>query len=157
MRTEEIAAGIKLREAGDKIDYRVADPACWKVDGGPSHAEIMMGKGVLFRRADNSRVTGWTQMRGRLDGDDFPMMYVTENCTDFIRTVPALQHDGNNPEDIDSDGEDHCGDAGRYAMMSRPWTRMPELPKPIRGADKMTLGEAWRLARPRSQSMGRIE
>jgi hypothetical protein len=51
----------------------------------------------------------------------------------------------------------NCADESRYAAMSRPWTRMPEVPKPIRGADKMTLGEAWRLARPRSQSMGRIE
>lgn len=154
----EIAAGIKQREVGERIDYRVADPACWKVDGGPSHAETMMKLGVLFRRADNSRVTGWTQMRDRLIGQDGdPMMFVFATCADFIRTVPAVQHDTARPEDVDSDGEDHSADESRYAAMSRPWTRMPEVPKPIRGADKMTLGEAWRLARPRSQSMGRIE
>jgi hypothetical protein len=154
----EIATGIKQREGGERIDYRVADPACWKVDGGPSHAETMMKLGVLFRRVDNSRVTGWTQMRDRLIGQDGdPMMFVFSTCADFIRTVPAVQHDTAKPEDVDSDGEDHSADESRYAAMSRPWTRMPEVPKPIRGADKMTLGEAWRLARPRSQSMGRIE
>jgi hypothetical protein len=97
-------------------------------------------------------------MRDRLIGQDGdPMMFVFATCADFIRTVPAVQHDTARPEDVDSDGEDHSADESRYAAMSRPWTRMPEVPKPIRGADKMTLGEVWRLARPRSQSMGRIE
>lgn len=154
---KQIAEGIKRYEAGEKIDYRVADPACWKVDGGPSHAETMLTHGVVFRRADNSRVTGWSQMRDRMDGDDEPMLYVTETCLDFIRTVPALQHDDANAEDVDSDGEDHCGDSARYACMSRPWTRMPSIITPIRGADKMTMAEAFRLTNPLTRgARGRI-
>jgi hypothetical protein len=145
---KDIAFGIKARER-EKIDFRVADPACWKVDGGPSHAEVMNSHGVIFRRADNSRVTGWTQVRDRMMGDDDPMLYVFDTCSDFIRTVPALQHDDANPEDVDSDGEDHDGDAARYAAMARPWTRMANIPAEIRGADQMTMGEAWRLANPR--------
>ena len=157
MTTKAIAQGIKQREGKDRIDYRVADPACWKVDGGPSHAEIMMGEGVLFRRADNSRVTGWTQLRDRMTGEEGePMIYVFSTCTDFIRTVPALQHDEANPEDVDSDGEDHDGDAARYACLSRPFTRQPEVVTPIRGAQEMTMAEAWRLADPRKRSDRRI-
>lgn len=153
---QKIADGIKAREGGEKIDYRVADPACWKVDGGPSHAEVLFNAGVMFRRADNSRVSGWSQVRDRLEGDDDPMLYVMDSCHDFIRTVPALQHDSGNPEDVDSDGEDHDGDSARYACMSRPWTRAPAQVGPLRGMREMTMGEAWRLARPRAADGGRI-
>lgn len=156
--TEAIAEGIKLRENREKIDYRVADPACWKTDGGPSQAEVMFSThGILFRRADNSRVSGWTQMRDRMVGqDDEPMMYVFNICPDFIRTVPALQHDQNKPEDLDSDGEDHSADAARYAAMSRPWTRTPEVAGPVRGLTGMTMNEAFKLANPRGRSGSRM-
>jgi hypothetical protein len=36
--------------------------------------------------------------------------------------LPALQHDVNRPEDIDSSSEDHAGDQVRYACASRPYT-----------------------------------
>lgn len=153
MSTAEIAQGIAERERGEKIDFRVADPACWIMDGGPSHAEIMIKHGVVFRRADNSRVSGWTQMRDRMLGEDGrPMLYVFSTVTDFIRTVPALQHDAHRPEDVDSDGEDHAGDTGRYAVMARPWTRTAPSAAPIRGIREMTMAEAWKQARPKAAS-----
>ncbi len=49
------------------------------------------------------------------------MLYVFETCKDFIRTVPALQHDPDRPEDVDTDGEDHVADEARYGCMSRPY------------------------------------
>lgn len=150
MTAEQIADGIKEREIGDQITYRVSDPACFKVDGGPSHAERMMKKGVLFRPADNSRIAGWDQLRDRLLGvDDEPMLYAFSTCTDFIRTLPALQHDDKRPEDVDSDGEDHAADEVRYACMSRPWTRPSPAPQPIRDISDMTITEAFELAGPR--------
>jgi hypothetical protein len=126
---EVVAQGIVQRERGETIAYHVADPACFKQDGGPSHAERMMREGVVFRPADNSRVMGWDQVRARLQGDgDEPMLYVFSTCVDFIRTFPALQHDSAKPEDVDSDNEDHAGDEARYACMSRPYTKF--MPKP---------------------------
>jgi hypothetical protein len=149
MTAEQVADGIWAREAKDpKIDYRVADPACFKRDGGPSIAERMMLRKVLFRPADNSRVAGWDQMRTRLLGDDAPMLYTFSTCMDFIRTIPALQHDPSRAEDVDTDGEDHAGDEARYACMSRPWTRKSVIKEPIRGIQEMTLNEAWKLGRP---------
>ena len=38
----------------------------------------------------------------------------------IIRTFPLAIHDERNPEDIDSDGEDHALDSLRYGLMSRP-------------------------------------
>ena len=72
-------------------------------------------------------------MRQRLlgDADGRPMLYVFSTCVDFIRTVPALQHDPDRPEDVDTDGEDHAADEGRYACMSRPWVPVvKQEPKP---------------------------
>jgi hypothetical protein len=139
---EQVAEGILEREGPDQIAYGVLDPAAFSVDGGPSIAERMAvatkGK-VWFKRADNKRVAtlgalgGWDQMRRRLqgDGDGRPMLYTFSTCKDFIRTVPALQHDPDRPEDVDTDGEDHAGDEARYACMSRPWMEDPPKPKDI--------------------------
>jgi hypothetical protein len=114
----------------------VLDPAAFSEDGGPSiaeriNAELIKAKLVPFRPADNKRVPargalgGWDQMRARLVGDDdgLPMLVTFSTCVDFIRTVPALQHDPDKPEDVDSDMEDHAPDEGRYACMSRPWIK----------------------------------
>lgn len=138
---EEVARGIKAKEAGETISYGVLDPAAFAVDGGPSIAERMAKEGVFFRPADNKRVTqrgamgGWDQMRARMkgDADGRPMLYVFDTCKDFIRTVPALQHDPDKPEDLDTDAEDHVADEARYACMSRPYVpKAAEPPKPDR-------------------------
>lgn len=122
---EEVADGIVKRQGDEKFAYSVADPSCWKVDGGPSIAERMLNRGVLWRRADNQRINGWDQMRQRFIGEDgAPMICVFDTCRDSVRTIPLLQHDQLKPEDIDSDMEDHAADDWRYACMSRPWLRV---------------------------------
>lgn len=62
-------------------------------------------------------------MRARLKGDaeGRPMMFISSACSDFIRTVPVLQHDPRHPEDLDTEAEDHIADETRYACVSRPW------------------------------------
>jgi hypothetical protein len=139
---EDVAEGIKLREIHEprnaegkpSIAYGVMDPSAFASDGGPSIAERMATRGVLFRRADNARVAqrgamgGWDQLRARLIGDgERPMIYVFSTCKDTIRTLPALQHDSARAEDVDSDGEDHAADEVRYACMSRPYSRRAAL------------------------------
>ncbi len=131
MPANDVGAGIVSREtlaSGDreKITYGVLDPAAFASDGGPSIAERLGVAG--FRRADNARVQrlgamgGWDQLRQRLQGEDGkPMLYVFNTCKDLIRTLPALQHDPDRPEDVDTDSEDHAPDECRYACMSRPW------------------------------------
>jgi hypothetical protein len=72
---------------------------------------------------------GWDMMRHRIKGDgENPMLFVFSTCRDLIRTLPALQHDPDRPEDLDTSAEDHAADECRYACMSRPWTpaRTPE-------------------------------
>lgn len=149
---ETVGAGLVERETGKpKQSYGVLDPAAFASDGGPSiHERIMAGseRKIVFRRADNARVPqrgamgGWDQMRGRMIGDaeGRPMIACFSTCVDSIRTIPALQHDTDRPEDLDTDGEDHAADDWRYGCMSRPWARpvtapgLPHKPNDYRSA-----------------------
>ena len=158
----QIAKRIAVLEQHEKIAYGVIDPSAFKWDGGPSHAERMAHEGVYFRKADNNRLAGWDTIRDRLCGVkdtmighnggqplDFgveappehedlvgtPMWYCFKTCSNLIRTLPALQHDMNNPEDCDTKGEDHAPDTLRYGLMSRPWTR----PKPKKQEETIKL------------------
>lgn len=122
-----ISDEILKMEKNERIRYAVADPAIFIRNGGPSIAESMAR--CRWRRADNKRLPGWEAMRQRIVGENnIPMLYVANECEDFWRTIPTLQHDETNPEDVDTDGEDHVGDEVRYACMSRPWK--PKLPIP---------------------------
>jgi hypothetical protein len=116
-----------------QIAYRVCDTKLLAHDGGPSISE-RMGRtpyNLYFQMADTKRIArygaigGWDQVRSRLVGhDDFPQLYFMNHCIDTIRTLPAMQHDPDKPEDMISDGvEDHLSDAVRYACMSRPYSR----------------------------------
>ena len=154
---EEVAQGIKSREGYERIDYSVADPSIWKWESGPSIGERMAKLGVRFRRADNSRVAGWDQIRQRLIGEDnTPMLYLFETCTDLIRTLPLMQHDQHRPEDINTKQEDHAVDELRYSAMSRSYQRpIPEMEEDIfrpptidemmAGLDNAKPYKTWRL------------
>ena len=135
---EEVAAGIVSRETHDGkrefVAYGVLDPAAFAVISGPSIAETLVRHGVSFRRADNTRrsrdkkMGGWDQLRARLKGnqDGEAMIFFFDHCKHLIRTLPMLQHDAVNAEDVDTDGDDHAADAARYAAMSRPYLQRPE-------------------------------
>lgn len=158
MPADQVGAGI-AEMCGEfaTVATGVADPAMFTEDGGPSLAERIYegsGRKVVFRRADNRRVAskgamgGWDQLRSRLSGDadGRPMIYFFSTCKDAIRTLPALQHDQNRPEDVDTDGEDHAPDEIRYACMSRPYIKdaPKSAPKP-KYAQDMTFNDLWRL------------
>jgi hypothetical protein len=136
----QLAGGIATREAKEPMDengrprmaYRVAGIDLFKEEGGPSLAERMAADPYFqfWQRCDNARVArkgaigGWDMVRNRLIGENGePMIYFFPNCVDGIRTLPALQHDKDNPEDVDSSGEDHAPDEIRYACMSRPYSQ----------------------------------
>lgn len=146
--------GLSAEEAADyvlertnrdeEVTYMVCDPSMFRQDGGESIAERMERRGLRFERADNTREAGWDAIRSRLRGQDGkPMLYFFSTCTETIRTLPALQHDGRNPEDVDTRGDDHCGDAVRYGCMSRPYVRPQVVKEKPRFIGEATLNELW--------------
>lgn len=126
MTPEEVATHIREVEKElepEGVHIRgIADPAVFSSDTGKSIAETFSGKGVYFDRADNSRLSGWQQMRERLkfDKDGAPKLYFFHNNKHAIRTLPKLMHDTHKVEDLDTTQEDHIADEIRYFCMSRP-------------------------------------
>lgn len=148
MHAEAVAREI-LNRTHEKLLYGVIDPSAFKQDGGPSVAERMAAIGPRFRPADNRRIArrgafgGWDMVRFRLTGEPEtgPMLYFTENSPHMIRTLPVIQHDKQNMEDVDTEAEDHAPDELRYACMSRPY-----VPKRVEDKPKVagTAQEFWR-------------
>jgi hypothetical protein len=138
----EIAEGIVKREdamgiSGRQIT-RLCDPTCfnkkpdYKGGGqGPSTAEEFMRKGVILSPGDPSRKLKIRQFHQRLKTyDDMPpMMLIYETCEQFIRTIPLLQADVNNIEDVNTDSEDHIYDESALLALYRPIAMTLPAPK----------------------------
>jgi len=100
----------------------VADPSIWDASRGLSIAEAAAKERIYFDKGDNKRLPGWMQLhyRFRFDENGIPMLYVFNSCRHFIRTIPSLCYSATDPEDLDTEGEDHIADESRYMCMARP-------------------------------------
>lgn len=125
-----VAKRIKTIEEHDArlgYDYRqnLADPSIFsKIGADRSIGQIFKESGIRWQEAWNgprSRVNGAQEIIRLLSEDK---LKVFSTCKHWIRTIPALPADHMNPEDVDSDAEDHAWDATRYGLMRR--RRMPE-------------------------------
>lgn len=135
-------------EHNETIVLSIADASIWdkpsnqneKAEKLPSIAETMAEEKVYFDRdisidAKKSRIQGKHQIheRLRIDADGLPRFFVFSTCIHWWRTVPALPMDDLNPEDVDTDAEDHCYDETRYMLSARPMKARvsPEKPPPM--------------------------
>lgn len=138
----EIQLGIYGRVQPGPADNSIND-----VDNGKSIATDMAKvvklerkryKGVTWTRSDKnpgSRKAGWKQIRQALkdalpqemkreDGSvvnvprDKPGLFVFNTCTMFVELFPIAQRDEKDPDDIDTDSEDHIADEVRYKVLS---------------------------------------
>jgi hypothetical protein len=138
MLASDIAEGIRLREVGLGLAGRVkpgpADPSIWSEENGNCIERDMRNKGVRWERADNSRKPGWEQLRKMLKGalnidemdEPIPgprekpgLFVVGEACPNFVRTFAPIPRDEKDPDDVDSDVEDHAADEARYRAMHK--------------------------------------
>lgn len=126
LNVDQIATEINRMSAGETYEYSVADPAIFAnigfVDkyGGQTIGETFARNGIMFIPASNRRVDGWNLMHQYLSWTETspPKLLYFKTCFDSIRTIPALVHDENRPEDLDTKGEDHAADPDRYMLMS---------------------------------------
>jgi hypothetical protein len=134
----QIAEGIKFREIAMGLAGRVkpgpADSAIFNDHNGGNIAKDFQKKGVLWLPADKgpgSRKQGWQQIRKYLAGaanlddegqvrsgprEEPGLFVVGEACPDFVRTLPPLPRDEKDPDDVDTEAEDHVGDETRYRL-----------------------------------------
>jgi len=125
-----------------------ADNSIWDVVNGNSIAVDMAkpvrvdGKvypGIQWTRSDKSpgsRKAGWRRCSEYLKDAlpnfvrmkngamvriprERPGMYIFNTCTHFLDLFPTLPRDEDDPDDVDTDAEDHIGDETRYQVLSQ--------------------------------------
>ena len=125
----------------EKIQIDYAPPDLWNrnKDTGKSTADIFAENGQYLTKADNNRVTGWLAIHEWLkvfkdeQGQPNSKLKIFSNCVNLIRTLPALQHDEKNPNDVATEPHEltHAPDALRYfcTMWQSPLVAKKEKPK----------------------------
>lgn len=96
------------------------------MSGGPSYAEAMRKCGVRWKRSRKDRFNGAAEIVRRLsarvkdiDGEVKPLLRYMERCKSPIETLPVLQSDPNDPNDVDTKGDDHAWDEVMYQCLDR--------------------------------------
>ena len=128
MTADIFAKKILETEINEYVRYGVLDSSTWarRGDVGPSIAETMIKEGCRWRPSDRSpgsRINGKLELHKRFsisERTEEPSLKIFNTCRNLLRTLPLLPVDKNNPEDVDTNVEDHAYDALRYGAMSRP-------------------------------------
>ena len=132
----EVAMGIHERVQPGPADNSIFDQDASGVDSVASKMEEEVRlddgaeyPGVEWERSDKragSRKLGWEAMRTRLKALDTegpreePAIFVFDTCEHWLRTVPTLPRSDKDPDDVDTDAEDHIGDETRYRVRFDP-------------------------------------
>lgn len=120
----EQAKQVALASGDERYVANYGDPAMWasKQEGRrfKSVADQYKAQGIQLKKATNDRLAGWERVHDRLDWAEErpPGLRIFSTCHNLIRTLPMLPRDPNRPEDVDTDAEDHAGDALRYGVMA---------------------------------------
>lgn len=130
------AERIRLLCEGEEIYCYLAPPDLWsrQKDSGKSIASLFADNGIVLTRAANGRVSGWMQLKEWLhpslceDGQYRPKLRIFSNCINLIRTLPSLQSDPKNPDDVAVHPHEltHAPDALRYFVASQPRPAVPK-------------------------------
>ncbi len=150
--TQQAQAILKAEMPGERGPSRpiavVMDPSMWRRNEGgageylgdkdaprvgtPAHdyQTVMKQRPV---KAYNPRVPGWARIDEllRIQDDGYPLLQVYDTCRDLIRTLPAIPRDKKNPEDVDTNTEDHLADALRYGAMFLAGRTIEERNRPV--------------------------
>ncbi|MFT9498259.1 phage terminase large subunit [Anaerosolibacter sp.] len=130
---------IKKINGNDKIKIKYAPPDLQnrQKDTGKSIFDLFAESGEYLSKADNSRVNGWMAVKEWLkiiDEKDVETgeivktsrLKIFSNCVNLIRTLPQLQRDERDPNDVATEPHEitHAPDALRYfCIMRQPPTK----------------------------------
>lgn len=135
MLATDIAQGILDREEDWGILGRVkagpADASIFDDENGKNISKDFAEKGVTWQPADKSRGSrkqGWELIRKMMkqalpcdNGEprELPGVFVFDKCLQTYETLPVLPRDDKDLDDVDTDAEDHIGDAWRYRLRKK--------------------------------------
>jgi len=125
------AAKEILRVNGTDVIYqKIAPPDLWnrRQETGKSAADLFYDNGLKLIKANNDRVQGWYNLKEWLkpyedeQGITTASLVITKNCVNLIRTLPQLQYDDHDPNDVATQPHEitHSSDAIRYFIAGRP-------------------------------------
>ncbi len=131
---DEVATAIQRKNKAlgiTNLRYLVCDPAMKQKTGagrGESIFETLRRRGLPMRPGDNDRFNGWQRVQQLLRAapDDRPWLTVSPACRYGRRTMPAQVQDKHDPDDLDTNKDDHWADALRYFCQSRPAPTGPQ-------------------------------
>ena len=122
----EAAEKVATLCKGRRIEFAVCSPDLWnrRQDSGRSGFEIMQSVYGMppMIAADDRRIPGWRVLREYLSPtSSSPHLRISSECTELIRSLPALLCSKERPEDASSEPHaiTHAPEALRYAVMSR--------------------------------------
>jgi hypothetical protein len=124
-----VARKIKEREIHDErlgieVSLRITGPDLFAKGGGQygvqiAHAQTFRKAGLVFRpwwAGKGSRHAGALLVKQMLELDEFA---VFSTCEHWLRTVPTLEPDPDDPDDVDTEAEDHAFDMTKAGLMRR--------------------------------------
>lgn len=119
-----------LIAAGNVADTAIFSPG--QNDNRASVADDFERAKIVFEHADKARVLGAAEVLKRLTNAapqngvrEQPGLFICEGCTHLVGSLPNLQRDENDPDDVGTEQNDHEYDALRY------WLRRDIVP-PVR-------------------------
>lgn len=133
---KDAGSDIAIMSGSEKYRATYGDPSIFskKGEGPESIGKQLSDKIGNIMPSKNDRINGWQAYRKwlALAPDGLPWLIYFNTCVHAIRTIPELIHDEKKPEDLNSDGEDHAADDGRY------WAVMRHAPPKEKVEDKLS-------------------
>jgi PBSX family phage terminase large subunit len=124
-----------LTPIGEKIGINMADPALWGrktfEDTVITTADEYANHGLILARADNNRKQGKQKIHQLLAPmkDGRPGLLISSACEHMIEQLQNVIISKTDPEDIDTDQEDHAYDDLRYGLSN---IRLASMQEPIK-------------------------
>ena len=119
----EVADKIRRIEemAGEDIRERYLDSSCFDRTGGEeTTADVFSRKGVFFQpSAKKNKKFSIDRLRDYLKiTNGQTSLHIMGSCPNLIRTLPTLQVDRSNPDQFDTNGEDHACISGNTTVIT---------------------------------------
>ena len=130
---EIIEVRKKFEINNDQIKFIAIDPSMSDplADGSASIKdqfnnafEDLIDRRFLFKKGSKNRQARWASMDNWIltAADGIPYWIITTDCPNLIRTIPLMEPDPNDLEDINTDLEDHGVDSSSYFLPFIKWT-----------------------------------
>lgn len=122
---------LDMSPQSEQYFIHYADPSLWERKNREgqvfSTADEYQAEGIILTKADNDRLSGKRKINNVLadlpDGE--PGLQVFETCPHLIEQMSTLASSKTNPEDVDTDQEDHAYDTLRYALTNEKKAEPP--------------------------------